>query len=88
MEQEIKRLGKRVGFGFMMKAAQAGWRECLKNWKHGDISGGEFIVGPCVVSTVPCVCMNNKPPGSCDYCCGCGWLTKAVKELLQNKESV
>lgn len=86
MEEEIKRLGKRVGFGFMMKVAQASWREELKNWSHGDISGGEFVVGPCAASTVPCVCIGTGDRYSCDYCCGCGCVTKAVRALIEGRK--
>jgi hypothetical protein len=40
--------------------------------------GSNFVVGPCESMTVPCDC---DAPHECDWCCGCGWLTKHVKAI-------
>ena len=43
--EEVKRLGRRIGFGALMSTASAGWREVLA--EAGDPVGGEFVAGPC-----------------------------------------
>lgn len=65
-----------IGYGNMMHLARDLWRDKLASMTPSLI-GGEFAVGPCVVMTVPCGC---KQPHKCDWCCGCGWLTKRVKQ--------
>ncbi len=79
---EVDALGRRVGYGFMMAEAQYLWREALI---PKGLEGGELIVGPCVSQTVKCPCVDKRDMygGSCDYCAGCGWLTKAVYEKLK-----
>jgi hypothetical protein len=76
----VRNLGDQIGYGHMMRLAQSLWRETLQ--KEWDLAGGEFIVGPCVSMTVPCVCVDSGDlPHECDYCCGSRWLTKGVKVL-------
>jgi hypothetical protein len=43
--EEVKALGRRIGFGALMTTASAGWREVLA--EHGYPAGGEFVAGPC-----------------------------------------
>lgn len=73
---EIKRLGEKVGYGNMMATASDLWRQSHE--KQYGFSGGEHIVGPCKIGTVECGC---KKPHKCDWCNGCGWLTKHVKNI-------
>ncbi len=74
----IKSIGKTMGYGRIMQLGQECWREALE--KEGYV-GGEFQCGPCVALTVPCGCS-----GSCDWCCGSGWLTKHVKSIKDKTE--
>lgn len=79
---QVKALGRDIGYGNIMNLASECWREFLE--ASGHPSGGEFVPGPCKASTVPCDC-----GGSCDWCCGSGWLTlkvKEAKEALGDKE--
>jgi hypothetical protein len=69
--QEVRNLGDRVGYGFVMQAAQYIWAD--KDAEAGH-PGGNFIVGCCEVFTVPCGCES-----SCNWCQGSGWLTERVK---------
>lgn len=41
--EEIKRIGERIGYGALMSGASVLWRESL-----GELAGAEFAVGPCV----------------------------------------
>jgi len=43
--EEVKALGRRIGFGALMSTASAGWREVSA--EHGYPVGGEFVAGPC-----------------------------------------
>jgi hypothetical protein len=43
--EEVKALGRRIGFGALMSTASAGWREVAQ--ERGDPIGGEFVAGPC-----------------------------------------
>jgi hypothetical protein len=43
--EEVKALGRRIGFGALMTTASAGWREVLA--EQGYPAGGEFVAGPC-----------------------------------------
>lgn len=80
--REIKKVGDQFGYGLLMHEAQNLWRESLI--ENDFPSGGEFAVGPCVALTVPCGC---EHPHECDWCCGCGWLTKHVKEIKDGHEN-
>jgi hypothetical protein len=42
---QVKELGKKIGFGALMSTAEAGWREVLE--EVGLPFGGEFVSGPC-----------------------------------------
>jgi hypothetical protein len=66
-----------IGYGNMMNLARDLWRELLARINPGT-EGGEFAVGPCVGSTVPCGCEVRH---ECDWCEGCGWLTEHVKQV-------
>lgn len=43
--EEVKALGRRIGFGALMGTASAGWREVAA--EKGYPTGGEFVAGPC-----------------------------------------
>lgn len=78
--ERVRDLGRIVGFGNMMDLARQCWREELED--KGYFVGGEFAVGPCVAMTERCICGGK---GNCDWCCGCGWLTKHVKRLAEKR---
>ena len=80
----VYKLGKIIGFGNMMHLASKCWRESLE--KNGYPLGGEFVPGPCESLTTQCICVDNKPDGHCNYCCGTRWLTKEVKKILIDNE--
>lgn len=42
---EVRRLGRRIGFGRLMQLAEQEWRHVLVSNGHGV--GGEFVVGVC-----------------------------------------
>ena len=51
--EQVKALGRQIGFGALMSTASAAWREVLA--EKGYPLGGEFVSGPChgtVVSTL------------------------------------
>ena len=77
--ESVRELGDQIGFGYMMRYVQEEWRESMI--KKGYNPGGEFIVGPCVITTEPCP---DCEPMGCEWCCGTGWLTKHVAELKRN----
>jgi hypothetical protein len=73
-------LGRAIGFGNLMHLASLAWES------EDDQRGSHFVVGPCASSTVACphLLMVNTPGfvfdenGHCKWCCGTGWVTKAV----------
>lgn len=74
-QSAVFELGRRMGFGNLMFAASRLWQ--------GLGQPGAFSVGPCVESCVPCPhpgLTKEDPPHKCDWCCGCGWVTKRVLE--------
>ena len=77
-KREVIALGERIGYGNMMSLAQEAWREKLI--AKGMPEGGEFVTGPCAFFTVPCVC---EQAHKCDWCHGCGWLVKEVRDLIE-----
>lgn len=79
MRDKVYKLGKEIGFGRLMDLASKCWRESLAQI---GFEGGEFVTGPCRSGTVPCIC---KDRAKCQYCRGCGWLTKAVKEIIEKE---
>lgn len=76
----LRQINPIVPYGVMMTLGQELWRESLI--EQGYPPGGEFIVGPCVSMTVACDCENAA---HCDWCCGCGWLTKHVKAIKDSQ---
>ena len=74
--QSVREIGQRIGYGRVMQLAQMLWRHYLEDMHAAP--GGETVVGPCAMSTVPCGCQR---PRDCDWCCGCGWLTPLVKKV-------
>lgn len=73
----VRRLCKRVGYGFVMREAEALWREGLATESPSAV-GGELSVGPCVAFLVPCECRTGRV--DCDWCCASGRVTKKVRE--------
>jgi hypothetical protein len=51
--EEVKALGRRIGFGALMHTAEAGWREVLK--ERGDPTGSEHTAGPCRSTVDDCL---------------------------------
>lgn len=60
------------GYGSAMQLISEEWEKKL------TIPGGSLVVGPARAMTVPCGC---PQPHKCDWCCGCGWLTRHVKAI-------
>lgn len=85
-EREVGDLCKRYGFGCVMQVAAMLWQE--KAIEKG-LPGSNHILGPCQTFAVPCFCRlpGNESAPTCDLCCGCGWLTKAVAELVENSKT-
>jgi len=75
-KRQVQRLGAEIGYGNMMDLASQCWREYLVGM--GAPPGGEFVVGPCACMVVPCGC---ELPHKCEWCNGCGWLSKHVKAI-------
>lgn len=74
---------KTVGFGRAMQLVQINWG--LYNASEKDLfckPGSEFVVGPCRTGVVACGCDN---PVDCEWCEGCGWLTKKVKKMKDDE---
>ena len=76
-----------IGFGRTMQLAEECWREMLE---EKGMAGGEHTTGPCAVFMVPCphlVVKSNKKwldaNGHCDWCCGCGRVTKKVAHAMR-----
>lgn len=82
-EQEeafVRALGESIGYGRTMQLASQLWRK-----KPGVHPGSEFVVGPCEVMVVKCTHPESgrDKNGHCDWCCGCGWVTKKVAAISQ-----
>lgn len=78
----VDRLGSAIGYGRMMQFAEECWRELLE--RSGG-AGGEHTTGPCAAFMVPCECIElGTGPVNCDWCCGCGRVTKHVREVQRN----
>jgi hypothetical protein len=77
---------REIGFCRVMKMAQAGWAEQLESMI--GVSGGEFIVGPCVGMTVDCKHEIVDKNGNCDMCAGSGWITQGVQNLIDERNNV
>jgi hypothetical protein len=69
---------KTIGFGRAMQLVQINWGLHNESGKYLCKPGSEFVVGPCRAGVVACGCDN---PVDCEWCEGCGWLTKKVKKM-------
>ena len=72
---EVERLCKRLGYGFVMHEASRAWR------MNAEVGGTGMMVGPHRSSVVKCPCPDADP--HCDWCCGAGWVTKRVLEAME-----
>jgi len=70
----VEALCEAYGYGFVIHEASAAWTRISPR--------GAFVVGPCRACTVPCGC-----DGACDWCDGCGWLTRRVSQAKRMHES-
>lgn len=69
----------------MMQQAEAAWREEL-----GTMAGMEHSTGPCATFMVECPHITAEVKnnlwfdrnGHCDWCCGCGRVTKRVAKAM------
>jgi hypothetical protein len=80
IDDEVRALGERIGYGALMQQAQEAWRQLLV--RELGFSGGEFAIGPCVALMVPCPHTVKDGNGHCEICCGSGRTTKWVAQLL------
>jgi hypothetical protein len=83
--EKVTDLGKQIGFGRIMQICTQAWGDFLV--ERGLPRTGAFVVGPCQKYAVPCVCATRDGTleGSCDWCCGSGWLTPAVRALVDKQ---
>jgi len=80
-KEAVSLLGKAIGFGRVMQLATECWGGFLVN--SGNPTGGEFVSGPCKALVTPCQCQKAEGYVACDWCEGCGWVTKKVKDLQE-----
>jgi hypothetical protein len=78
--QAVRSLCQRLGYGYVMEEASLAWQDYSR---AGGRYGVGLVVGPHIRSTVPCGCESELAPAGygCEWCGGCGWLTKKVAEL-------
>ena len=69
----IRTLCAEMGYGYVMQVASDLWAESAHEKGY---DGSEFTIGPCALFVVPCGCANAS---ECEWCEGCGWVTKRVK---------
>lgn len=80
-EKQVRDVCELLGYGRVMQIASVMWQEKAK---QSGPEGTGFVIGPHVAMTVHCGC---NPDNNCEWCCGCGWLTKHVKALKEASES-
>ncbi len=80
-EALVDALGELIGYGRVMQAAEACWKEYAR--QHGH-SGSEHTVGPCACMLVRCEGEAHEDgfEGGCDWCAGTGRVTKRVAEVI------
>lgn len=76
----VASVGNRIGFGRVMQLCEQVWRE--KEARVDGVGGGEYTVGPCAVSLVPCGC-STRPVDWCAWCVAVGRVTKLVREAQE-----
>lgn len=78
-----RNLGECIGFGALMQATEAAWRQV--NEERGWSRGSEHSHGCCVFFLVPCPspCHAEDDGSSCEWCCGSLRVTKRVAEAMQ-----
>ena len=79
-KQLVEQLGRAIGFGNMMQLTQECWTEANK--KDGVPEESAKVCGPCLAETVPCD-HNGFQGHECDWCGGCGWVTKKVAKSMK-----
>lgn len=79
-KEQVRELGQRIGHGLVMELAGQCWRESLV--AMGLPGGGEFALGPCVSSLVPCACREQPTDESCAWCAGTGRVTRRVRQAI------
>lgn len=73
--EDVVKVCRIHGYGLVMQLASQSWGAIQPGLNH--------VTGPAAGMTVPCVC---DSPFHCEWCCGTGWLTKHVKELIKDTE--
>lgn len=78
-EAFVRAIGESIGYGRTMQLANQLWRK-----KLGALAAGALVVGPCEGMVVKCTHPEDgrDANGHCDWCCGCGWVTKKVSGLM------
>lgn len=86
-EIEVERLGRAIGFGRLMQAAESVWRRVAID---NGTPGSEHTTGPCASMMEPCPCRVDDPAkdewfagGHCDWCCGAGRVTNRVARAMR-----
>jgi hypothetical protein len=81
----VRSLGDQIGYGNLMSTANEIWAAVAR---ANGTDGSNFTVGPCAAMVV--TCPHEFDPsekfldenGHCDWCCGCGWVTKRVADEM------
>lgn len=82
-EEAVQALGDRIGYGQMMRLAEACWRNLLA---QRGIAGGEFASYCCVAMLEPCQgCLLVEEGEHCQWCCGARLVTKRVNEAIKEQ---
>ena len=73
------------GYGALLHDISKWWQE--KSVAEGFTGTGP-VIGPHIGCTVPCICREqeyaeDEDDPHCDWCCGCGWLTKKVHAIAK-----
>ena len=81
-EEALTRLCESEGYGNVMATASRLWAAKCDAEKMPRVN---FRYGPCEMFTMPCTHPLLDETGHCPFCCGSGWLTKRVAEILDQQ---
>lgn len=79
-DHQVQELSERIGYGNVMHSASRLWGAKLEAEGYPR---GNHTVGPCEALTVTCPHPERDVNGHCTWCCGCGWVTERVFEIMK-----